>query len=223
MLIVRWILAGAAIAAVAYRPRSSACALAVACAATLDVALGAPTSALPGTVAPLICLLAAALALAGLAQRSGLTERVADVLLAAARRNTARLYWLVCATCALLTAAISLDGAIVLVVPLLESLHRRGRAPLGPLFVGAVAVCNAFSLAVPLGNPTNLVLIARLGLSPGAFAARMLVPAAGAALLCAGLVALAERRALRTACPSGGGDGANPSPSPPPPHRCTRS
>jgi len=101
-------------------------------------------------------------------------------------------------------------------VPLLLSLHRRGHAPLGPLFMAAVAVCNAFSLAVPLGNPTNLVLIARLGLSPGAFAARMLAPAAAAALLCAGLIALGERRALRTPYDARGRGCANPSPLPSP-------
>jgi Na+/H+ antiporter NhaD/arsenite permease-like protein len=59
-----------------------------------------------------------------------------------------------------------------------------------------VAVANVASIAVPQGNPTNLVLISRLGLSPLAFTAHMLVPGLVAALLCALGVTLGERRAL---------------------------
>jgi len=59
-----------------------------------------------------------------------------------------------------------------------------------------VAVANAFSLAVPQGNPTNLVVMQRLGLGPGAFVAHLIVPAVLATLVCAAVPAALGRRAL---------------------------
>ena len=106
------------------------------------------------------------------------------------------LYALVCALSAVLTAAVSLDAAVVLMVPVLLVLEERFAAPVRPLFLGVVVVANAASIAVPQGNPTNLVLIDRLDLSPAAFVAHMFVPGLAAAALGAGLVAVSERRAL---------------------------
>jgi len=91
---------------------------------------------------------------------------------------------------------VSLDGAVVLMIPLLLALARRFDAPTRPLFLGVVAVANAASLAVPQGNPTNLVLIDRLGLSAGAFVSHMFLPGLAAAVLCAGAVAVTERDRL---------------------------
>ncbi len=98
----------------------------------------------------------------------------------------------------MLTAAVSLDGAVVLMVPLVLVLSRRFGVAMRPLFLGVVAVANAFSIAVPQGNPTNLVLIGRLDLSPAGFVAHMFIPGLAAASLCAGAVALLERRSLTT-------------------------
>ena len=83
------------------------------------------------------------------------------------RGSTRRLYALVCLASGLLTCIVSLDGAVVLMVPVVRALALRCRVPFAPFFLGAVAVANAASLAVPLGNPTNLVVMSRLGLSPG--------------------------------------------------------
>lgn len=185
-----------AVGLLAWRPRSGACAAAVAAAGALDLALGAPRSSSLDLVAPLAVFLAAALTLAALVERSGLAERAAQTLAARAGGSALALYGLVCGLCALLTAAVSLDGAVVLMVPLLLSLARRWRAPLAPLFLGVVAVANAASLALPQGNPTNLVLLERLGISPGAFVSHMLLPGLAAAALCAGALALSERHAL---------------------------
>jgi arsenical pump membrane protein len=196
MLVARTILAALALAALAWKPRSGRCALLVVAAAALDLALGATLGSALGTVAPLVVFLASALTLAALVAHSGLATRAAHELAARAGGSATRLYWYVCGLCALLTAAVSLDGAVVLMVPLLLLLARRWGAPLRPLFLGVVAVANSASLALPQGNPTNLVLIDRLRLSPGDFALHMLVPGTAAALLCAGAIAFAERRAL---------------------------
>jgi arsenical pump membrane protein len=196
VLIVHSIVAALAVGAVALGPGRALSALAVAGAAAVDVALGAAATSALAAVAPLLIFLAAALTLAALVERSGLAERAALLLAAAARGRALGLYALVCALCALLTSVVSLDGAVVLMVPVLLALARQARAPLAPLFLGVVAVANAASIAVPQGNPTNLVVMNQLGLSPAAFLAQMLAPGLAATLICAGGVALRERRML---------------------------
>jgi Na+/H+ antiporter NhaD/arsenite permease-like protein len=198
VLILHTILAAAAVGALALKPKGSMALVAILVAATLDIALGAPVLPALETVAPLLSFLAAALTLAALLERAGLAQRAAHALAVAARGHALTLYALVCALCALLTAVVSLDGAVVLMVPLLLALARDYRAPFAPLFLGVITVANAASVAVPQGNPTNLVLMGQLGLSPAAFLAHMLAPGLGAAVICAGAVALRERRMLAT-------------------------
>jgi len=196
MIIFHLILALIAVGLLVLRPRSAAAACALAVLAGLDAALGASLAPLASVVAPLVAFLAAALTLARVVDRSGLAARTAGLLAAAARGNTTVLYVLVCLLCGAITCAVSLDAAVVLMVPLLLSLTKRFKAPMRPLFLGVVAVANVVSIAVPQGNPTNLVLINRLGLSPLAFTAHMLVPGLVAAALSAIGVALCERRTL---------------------------
>jgi Na+/H+ antiporter NhaD/arsenite permease-like protein len=197
MLIVHAILAAIAIAALALGPRSAGATLVALVAAGIDLALGAAVAPALALVAPLTAFLGAALTLAALAERSGIADRAASVLAARAGGSALALYALVCATCAALTAAVSLDGAVVLMVPLLLVLSRRFGAPFAPLFLGAVIVANAGSIAVPQGNPTNLVVMDRLGLAPQTFIAHMLVPGLAAAALGAVGIAVTQRRALR--------------------------
>jgi Na+/H+ antiporter NhaD/arsenite permease-like protein len=198
MLIVHIILAAIAVAALAFGPRSPAATLVALAAAGVDLALGAAVAPALAIVAPLTAFLGAALTLAALVERSGIADRAASLLAARAGGSALALYALVCATCAALTAAVSLDGAVVLVVPLLLVLSRRFGAPFAPLFLGAVIVANAGSIAVPQGNPTNLVVMDRLGLAPQTFVTHMLIPGLAAAALGAAGVALSERRALQT-------------------------
>ena len=129
MLILHLILALAAVAMLALRPRSSAAAVGVLLVATLDLALGAPALPALATVAPLLAFLSAALTLSALVERAGLAERAAHTLAVAARGRTLVLYGLVCALCALMTAVVSLDGAVVLMVPLLARARTRAPAP----------------------------------------------------------------------------------------------
>ena len=192
-----WALAALAVAALALAPRSGWSAVAVAALAALDVLLaGARVGPSLRAVAPMVAFLAAALTLAALVERAGLAERAADALARRARGSMRALYLATCCLCALLTAVVSLDGAVVLMVPVVLALARRHAAPLGVLLAGVVVVANAASIAVPMGNPTNLVVVERLGISTGAFVAHMLVPGVAAAVVCAVGVALRERDAL---------------------------
>ena len=196
MLIFHAIVAAAAVAAVALRPNGAVSVVAVAAAAAIDALLGADLGPAVAAVLPLACFLTAALSLAALVERSGLCDRAAAALARRADGRTAALYALVCLLCAGLTAVVSLDGAVVLMVPLVLALRRRFGAPFAPLFVGVVAVANPVSIAVPQGNPTNLVVMERLGLSPVAFAGHLLLPGLAAAGACALGVALMQRRSV---------------------------
>jgi Na+/H+ antiporter NhaD/arsenite permease-like protein len=196
MLIARLILAGTAAVVLVRRPMSARATVGLVALGLIDLLVGARAGPVIGVIGPLVVFLAAALTLAGMIERSGLARRTALALARSARGSVWGLYALVCVACLILTAAVSLDGAVVLMVPLLLGLAGRVQVPLRPLFLGVVVVANTASIAVPQGNPTNLVLIARLGLSPTRFASHMLIPGLAAAALCAAAVAVTERRAL---------------------------
>jgi Na+/H+ antiporter NhaD/arsenite permease-like protein len=144
---------------------------------------------------PLVCFLTAVIWLARDAEATGLADAIAGILSRAAGARTVRVYALVCLACAFLTAALSLDGAVVVMVPVVLALVDHG-APARPLLLATSGVANAFSIAVVQGNPTNLVVMTGLHLEPAMFDATMVAPGLAAALICAGAVALRERRAL---------------------------
>ncbi|MEA2418972.1 MAG: hypothetical protein QOE60_1178 [Thermoleophilaceae bacterium] len=196
MLIVHLILAGLAVGVIALDATSTASAACVATLAGAGVLLGSPLGPALHAALPVLVFLAAALTLATAAGRAGLAVRAADRMARLARGSTPRLYALVCGATALMTAVVSLDGAVVLIVPLLLALARRHGAPLAPLLLGTVAVANAASIVVPQGNPTNLVVIERLEIAPIDFVGQMLVPGLVGAFVCGAGAALLERRAL---------------------------
>lgn len=189
-------LAAAAVVTVAIAPTGAGGTALVVALAGLDVALGAPLRPALDAAVPLLAFLAAALSLAEHARRAGLAERAAERLARAGRGSSARLFVLVCGLCAVTTCLVSLDGAVVLMVPLLMTLSSRHGAPLAPLLLGTVLVAGAASVALPQGNPANLLVIERLGLSPAEFTERMLLPGVAAAAACVLATALLERRAL---------------------------
>ncbi|HWF74699.1 MAG TPA: SLC13 family permease [Solirubrobacteraceae bacterium] len=198
MLIFHVILAAAAVVALAARPGTTGGSVVALAAAGIDIALGAAVDPVIHIVGPMFVFLAAALTLAGTLERAGTAERIATALAGRARGSSYRLYAYVCLVSAALTATVSLDGAVVLMVPVLLAL-RRYHAPFGSLFLGTVVVANAFSIAVPQGNPTNLLIIARLGIAPTTYLAHMALPGLLAALMCAGAVAVQQRRHLAKA------------------------
>src|SRR5436305_8380887 len=138
MLIVRGILALAALGMVAARPRTWVSAFAAAACAALTLATGA--GGLGGALAttgPPIAFIGAVMGLALLADHSG----IAALLARAGRGSMPALFAWTCVASALLTAALSLDGAVVVVMaPVLAALVRRHGAPLRPLLLGSVGV-----------------------------------------------------------------------------------
>jgi arsenical pump membrane protein len=145
---------------------------------------------------PLTCFLTAVLWLSAESTRTGLHDRAAWELARFARGSRARLFAGVCLTTAILTCTLSLDGAVVVLVPALVVLRRRFDAPIRPLLLATIGVANAFSMATPQGNPTNLIAIKSLGISSIAFTRTMALPGILATLLCIAVVARAERSRL---------------------------
>jgi arsenical pump membrane protein len=145
---------------------------------------------------PLTCFLTAVLWLSAESTRTGLHDRAAWELARFARGSRTRLFAGVCAAAALLTCTLSLDGAVVVLVPALVILRRRFDAPIRPLLLATIGVTNAFSMATPQGNPTNLIAINSLGISSIDFTRTMALPGLLATLLCVAVVARAERPRL---------------------------
>lgn len=201
MLASQILLLAAVLALLALRPRSWSAAALPTVVAALELGAGiAPLHAVARAAAetvPLGLFLTSAVWLARLAEHAGLAKRIAGALARTARGRKPLLYFLVCAVCALLTSSVSLDGAVVLMAPLLLQLTRRSPELFRPLLMGTVAVANAFSLAVPQGNPTNLVVMERLKLPAAAFVTRLFVPALLATVVCAAAAGLVDRKALR--------------------------
>ena len=180
-MLIRLILAVIAVISVAGWPRNRLAAATALGAGTLSGGIFPATIA----AAPMLVFLTVGLGLAGLAERAGFVDRGVTILARAGKGSTRRLYVLVCSASALLTAVVSLDGAVVLMVPVVSTLARRYRIAFAPFFLGVVAVANAASLAVPEGNPTNLVIMSRLGVSPDAFLLHLFLPGVCASILCA--------------------------------------
>src|SRR5690348_7796633 len=136
LLIVHAILALAAVALLARAPQSGRAALGVLAAGLADVAAGTSPRPALAVAVPLLAFLAAALTLAAAAGEAGLADRGAVLLARLGGGRTLALYALTCVACALATWAVSLDGAVVLGVPLVAALRRHSAVPYAPFFVG---------------------------------------------------------------------------------------
>jgi len=193
-------IAAACVVAVAIGPRSWVATAVAAGLALLAAAVTGGDSVGEATraTAPTAVFLLVAVGASTVAVALGVSRGAARRLVTAARGSGRRLFALVCVVTAVLTALVSLDGAVVLTAPVVVDAHRRFGAPLRPLLLAVVGVANTSSLSVPQGNPTNLVVIERLGLPLGHAAARTVVPGIAATLLCALAVGWFERRALAT-------------------------
>src|SRR5579862_2095656 len=154
MLILRWSLAATAVAVLALRPHSARAAAVLGVLAAADVLTGVHIGPTLTTVAPLLAFLAAALTLAALVEQSGLVRRAASLLAGHGDGRTAVVYVMTCLLCVALTCAVSLDGAVVLMVPLALALGEDFGVPVRPLLLGIIVVANASSIALPQGNPT---------------------------------------------------------------------
>ncbi len=112
---------------------------------------------------------------------------------------------------AVVTATLNLDTSVAFLTPVLVYTAASHR-PAGPagvpgaagvvagsaLLYGALLLSNAGSLLLPGSNLTNLIVLGHLQLTGGQFVARMWLPWLAAVASTAAVVAIGERRSLRT-------------------------
>jgi Na+/H+ antiporter NhaD/arsenite permease-like protein len=133
-----------------------------------------------------------------LGKASDLFDRLVATVIARAR--TARgLALAMIATTGILSAALTNDVALFLVVPFTMLFRKVANFDLAPLVVLEVLAANLLGAITPIGNPQNLFLYARGGFSPAAFLAAQLPLAGCSALLLAfATLVLVPARALPT-------------------------
>ena len=126
------------------------------------------------TLAILFCLMGA---MAGL-QKTGVFQWIAQALLARVRK-TRQLVWILVLLCFFSSMAVTNDVALITFVPftftVLDLIGPEARKRLTiPIVVLQTIAANLGSMLTPIGNPQNLYLYGRAGLSLGAFLLLML-------------------------------------------------
>lgn len=149
-------------------------------AALLLVAVGAVSPTEVGGVlrdlGPTVLFLAAILVLAHLADGYGVFRWIAGLLVSGSAGRPSRLFALGFVACALTTAALSLDAAVVLLTPaVLATAITLGASP-RPSSYAAAHLANSASLLMPVSNLTNLLACAATGLGFAQFTAMMALP-----------------------------------------------
>ncbi|HYK40939.1 MAG TPA: SLC13 family permease [Thermoanaerobaculia bacterium] len=152
---------------------------------------------IPGLLdARLLMLFAVLIVAVELGKSSGLFDRL--VAAAVARARTARaLAFSLWVTAGLLAMFLTNDVALFLIVPFTLLFHRVTDMNLAPLVILEISATNLVGALTPVGNPQNLFLSSRGGLTPAAFVVLQLpIVAAGAVLLSAATLLLLPARVL---------------------------
>lgn len=126
------------------------------------------------TLAILFCLMGA---MAGL-QKTGVFQWIAQALLARVRK-TRQLVWILVLLCFFSSMAVTNDVALITFVPFTFTVLRligpeAGKRLMVPIVVLQTVAANLGSMLTPIGNPQNLYLYGRAGLSLGSFLLLML-------------------------------------------------
>ncbi len=190
----------AALAAVLIRPRNLHESLFAAVGALAMVAVGSEPLAAAWHVfrsnLSVLAFLAGVLVLAAAADDAGWFSEGARLAVQGSHGSPRRLFIGVCAVSFVGSVLFSLDAAAVALTPVVLIAASRAGAKVEPLLFACIAVANTASMALPISNPTNVIVADRFGLDFVDFA-RTMVPAALAASVAVSLVlALRFRREL---------------------------
>ncbi|MDX6569394.1 MAG: arsenical pump rane protein [Gaiellales bacterium] len=134
-----------------------------------------------------LAFLAGVLALAAAADDAGWFAEGARLAVRGARGSPLRLFVGVCIVSFAGAVLFSLDAAAVALTPVVLIAARRAGATSEPLLFACIAVANTASMALPISNPTNVIVADRVGLDFVAYA-RTMLPAALAASVAVSLV-----------------------------------
>ncbi len=143
-------------------------------------------------------VLVAGLLLIGLVADADGLFAAAGHALARLARNGVVLYAGSMLLVAVVTAVLNLDTSVAFLTPVLVYTARSRGEGHAPLLYGCLLLSNAASLVLPGSNLTNLIVLGHLHLSGGRFLAQLWPAALAAILVTATVVAICERRSLRT-------------------------
>jgi arsenical pump membrane protein len=180
---VNWLVLGVVVAtllAIVARPRGLGEASAAAAGATAMLALGAVAPDelvdIGRETADVLLFLLGMMVLTWLVEQAGVFDRLADGVAGLAGGSGLRLFALVFAFAAVITALLSLDVTVLVLTPIVYALATRRRLDALPFMFACTVVANTGSLLLPISNLTNLLVYNQLGLGFGVFAMRMWVP-----------------------------------------------
>ena len=131
-------------------------------------------------ILPLLVFLGTVIVLAELAAQAEFFDVLAARIAIVARGSYPVLFALSVAFAAVTTVFLNLDTTAVLLTPVMLATAVRAGIATMPLAMTTVWLANIASLLLPVSNLTNLLAADRVGLPVGDFAARMLLPQAGA-------------------------------------------
>jgi arsenical pump membrane protein len=144
-----------------------------------------------------LAFLAGVLLLAAEADETGLFRVASAGAVRVAHGSPRRLFAGVVVVAFVGTALLSLDATAVALTPVVLLAAARTGAAAEPLLFACIGVANAASLALPVSNPTNVIVTDRLHLGFVTYARTMLPVALAATLAVALVLALRFRRELR--------------------------
>jgi arsenical pump membrane protein len=180
---VQWLVLAVALltlAAIVVRPAGLGEAWPAAAGAAAMVVLGAvgreDVWAIAGETGDVLLFLLGMMVLTWLVEQAGLFDWLADSVAELASGSAPRLFALVFALAAVITALLSLDVTVLILTPIVYALAVRRRLDAVPFMFACTFVANTGSLLLPISNLTNLLVYSQLGLGFAAFAARMWLP-----------------------------------------------
>jgi arsenical pump membrane protein len=138
--------------------------------------------------------------LSEIARLEGLFDRVAAMIVNAARGSPRRLFLLTYAAGIVITAFLSNDATAVVLTPAIYKTARRaGLEPLPYLFICAL-IANAASFVLPISNPANIVLYGDHTPALGQWIAAFALPAVAAIVVTFAALFWTEARNLPERC-----------------------
>ena len=138
----------------------------------------------------------------------GFFRLLAHKVLAKAKGSQITLFFLLYALVAVLTVFTSNDIIVLTFTPFICHFAKSARIDPLPYLVSEFVAANTWSMALIIGNPTNIYLMSGTGVSFPAYTARMILPTVLAGLVSLGVLYLLFRKKLK--------DPLNPEESPVP-------
>jgi arsenical pump membrane protein len=164
-IVLIWLIAGATIAGILFRPRNWPEAIWACLGAALLVICGllpiedAASAVLKGT--DVYLFLTGMMLLADLARREGVFDWMAGLAVRAARGSRPRLFLLVYLVGTAVTVFLSNDATAVVLTPAVYAAVKRARGDAQPYLFACALIANAASFVLPISNPANLVVFGK--------------------------------------------------------------